>query len=213
MFIERGIVDDKNKKYNDNQIFKNFNCEINENEMVAIKGMSGSGKTTLLNIIGLLDNDYKGNIIINGVDVSNLNRKKREQFIRENISYLFQNYALIDDESIKDNLMLALEYVKMNKTEKKDLIKKTLKKVGIEKDINEKIYSLSGGEQQRVSLARTLLKPSKLILADEPTGNLDESNRNDIIKILLEMQKKGKTIIIVTHDNVVAQNCNTVIEI
>ena len=181
--------------------------------MVAIKGMSGSGKTTLLNIIGLLDNDYKGNIIISGVDVSNLNRKKREQFIRENISYLFQNYALIDDESIKDNLMLALEYVKMNKTEKKDLIKKTLKKVGIEKDINEKIYSLSGGEQQRVSLARTLLKPSKLILADEPTGNLDESNRNDIIKILLEMQKKGKTIIIVTHDNVVAQNCNTVIEI
>ncbi|MCI9131240.1 putative bacteriocin export ABC transporter [Thomasclavelia cocleata] len=206
-------INNLSKKYNDNQIFKNFNCEINENEMVAIKGMSGSGKTTLLNIIGLLDNDYKGNIIISGVDVSNLNRKKREQFIRENISYLFQNYALIDDESIKDNLMLALEYVKMNKTEKKDLIKKTLKKVGIEKDINEKIYSLSGGEQQRVSLARTLLKPSKLILADEPTGNLDESNRNDIIKILLEMQKKGKTIIIVTHDNVVAQNCNTVIEI
>ncbi|WP_279013474.1 putative bacteriocin export ABC transporter [Thomasclavelia cocleata] len=206
-------INNLSKKYNDNQIFKNFNCEINEKEMVAIKGMSGSGKTTLLNIIGLLDNDYKGNIIINGVDVSNLNRKKREQFIRENISYLFQNYALIDDESIKDNLMLALEYVKMNKTEKKDLIKKTLKKVGIEKDINEKIYSLSGGEQQRVSLARTLLKPSKLILADEPTGNLDESNRNDIIKILLEMQKKGKTIIIVTHDNVVAQNCNTVIEI
>ena len=206
-------INNLSKKYNDNQIFKNFNCEINENEMVAIKGMSGSGKTTLLNIIGLLDNDYKGNIIINGVDVSNLNRKKREQFIRENISYLFQNYALIDDESIKDNLMLALEYVKMNKTEKKDLIKKTLKKVGIEKDINEKIYSLSGGEQQRVSLARTLLKPSKLILADEPTGNLDESNRNDIIKILLEMQKKGKTIIIVTHDNVVAQHCNTVIEI
>lgn len=206
-------INNLSKKYNDNQIFKNFNCEINENEMVAIKGMSGSGKTTLLNIIGLLDNDYKGNIIINGVDVSNLNRKKREQFIRENISYLFQNYALIDDESIKDNLMLALEYVKMNKTEKKDLIKKTLKKVGIETDINEKIYSLSGGEQQRVSLARTLLKPSKLILADEPTGNLDESNRNDIIKILLEMQKKGKTIIIVTHDNVVAQNCNTVIEI
>ena len=206
-------INNLSKKYNDNQIFKNFNCEINENEMVAIKGMCGSGKTTLLNIIGLLDNDYKGNIIINGVDVSNLNRKKREQFIRENISYLFQNYALIDDESIKDNLMLALEYVKMNKTEKKDLIKKTLKKVGIEKDINEKIYSLSGGEQQRVSLARTLLKPSKLILADEPTGNLDESNRNDIIKILLEMQKKGKTIIIVTHDNVVAQNCNTVIEI
>lgn len=206
-------INNLSKKYNDNQIFKNFNCEINENEMVAIKGMSGSGKTTLLNIIGLLDNDYKGNIIISGVDVSNLNRKKREQFIRENISYLFQNYALIDDESIKDNLMLALEYVKMNKTEKKDLIKKTLKKVGIETDINEKIYSLSGGEQQRVSLARTLLKPSKLILADEPTGNLDESNRNDIIKILLEMQKKGKTIIIVTHDNVVAQNCNTVIEI
>ena len=206
-------INNLSKKYNDNQIFKNFNCEINEKEMVAIKGMSGSGKTTLLNIIGLVDNNYKGNIIINGVDVSNLNRKKREQFIRENISYLFQNYALIDDESIKDNLMLALEYVKMNKTEKKDLIKKTLKKVGIEKDINEKIYSLSGGEQQRVSLARTLLKPSKLILADEPTGNLDESNRNDIIKILLEMQKKGKTIIIVTHDNVVAQNCNTVIEI
>ena len=206
-------INNLSKKYNDNQIFKNFNCEINENEMVAIKGMSGSGKTTLLNIIGYCNNDYKGNIIINGVDVSNLNRKKREQFIRENISYLFQNYALIDDESIKDNLMLALEYVKMNKTEKKDLIKKTLKKVGIEKDINEKIYSLSGGEQQRVSLARTLLKPSKLILADEPTGNLDESNRNDIIKILLEMQKKGKTIIIVTHDNVVAQNCNTVIEI
>lgn len=112
-------INNLSKKYNDNQIFKNFNCEINENEMVAIKGMSGSGKTTLLNIIGLLDNDYKGNIIINGVDVSNLNRKKREQFIRENISYLFQNYALIDDESIKDNLMLALEYVKMNKTEKK----------------------------------------------------------------------------------------------
>lgn len=131
-------INNLSKKYNDNQIFKNFNCEINENEMVAIKGMSGSGKTTLLNIIGLLDNDYKGNIIINGVDVSNLNRKKREQFIRENISYLFQNYALIDDESIKDNLMLALEYVKMNKTEKKDLIKKTLKKLELKKILMRK---------------------------------------------------------------------------
>lgn len=201
------------KKYGDKIILNNLNYDIDDNEFIAIKGASGSGKTTLLNIIGLLDKDFEGEVLFNDKNIKKMSLKEKSAFIRNNISYLFQNYALIDNETIEQNLMLALEYTKLSKKEKKTLIKNALKMVGLKENVNQKIYKLSGGEQQRVALARTVLKPSKIILADEPTGNLDATNRDSVIHILKELKKQGKLIIVVTHDDYVAKACDKVMRL
>lgn len=201
------------KKFDDHTIFENFHLNIDDQEFIAITGMSGCGKTTLLNILGLLDFEYQGEVIYNQVHVKQLSNKKRAKFVRENISYLFQNYALIDDQTVYDNLLLALYYTKLKKEEKDKRIQETLKKVGLEGFENKKIYTLSGGEQQRVALARVILKPCQMILADEPTGNLDSSNRDIVLENLLDLNKEGKTVIIVTHDDYIAKKCNRVIRL
>ncbi len=201
------------KKFDDHAIFKDFHLNIDDQDFIAITGMSGCGKTTLLNILGLLDFEYQGEVICNHVHVKKLSNKERSKFVRENISYLFQNYALIDDQTVYDNLLLALYYTKLKKEEKDKRIQETLKKVGLEGFENKKIYTLSGGEQQRVALARVILKPCQMILADEPTGNLDSSNRDIVLTNLLELNKEGKTVIIVTHDDYIANKCNRVIRL
>lgn len=202
-----------NKKYDDITVLENFNLKINNGEIVSIIGKSGSGKSTLLNIIGLLDTKYEGTVVIDDENVSQFNYNKRRLYIRNNISYLFQNYALIDDETILDNLMLALHYTLDTRTDKIKKIKKILSTVGINKELNTKIHTLSGGEQQRVAFARTILKPSKLILADEPTGNLDDYNKKQIFDLLLLLNKMNKTIIIVTHDTDISALCNQVVQL
>ena len=201
------------KKFDDHTIFEDFHLNIDDQELIAITGMSGCGKTTLLNILGLLDFEYQGEVIYNQVHIKKLSNKKRAKFVRENISYLFQNYALIDDQTVYDNLLLALYYTKLKKEEKDKRIQETLKKVGLEGFENKKVYTLSGGEQQRVALARVILKPCQMILADEPTGNLDSSNRDIVLENLLELNKEGKTVIIVTHDDYIAKKCNRVIRL
>lgn len=128
--------------------------------------------------------------------------------IRENISYLFQNFALVDNFTIKENLLMALRYVKQTKKEKEESIDNALRMVGLENYQKLKVFEISGGEQQRVAIARCLLKPSKVILADEPTGSLDTKNRDEILAILNQLNASGKTIIIVTHDNKVAESCH-----
>lgn len=199
------------KTFGDKVIYENFSLNIQDNTMLAIVGGSGTGKTTLLNIIGLLDNKYNGQLLCDGKDMKSLNKNEKTKFIRENVNYLFQNYALIDNSTVEDNLMLALYYSKASKIEKKTKIKYVLTKVGLADFEKKKIYMLSGGEQQRVALARVMLKRGKYILADEPTGNLDEENRNIVFSNLQELHENGFTVIIVTHDKYIANKCTDIL--
>lgn len=201
------------KKFDERIILDKLSFTINDSEFVAIKGPSGSGKTTLLNIIGLLDNDYQGDLIYDGKSMKKMNDHHKSLYVRNNINYLFQNYALIEDESIEDNLALALEYPKLSKANKLNKINKALKIVGLDLNPKQKIYKLSGGEQQRIALARALIKPAKLILCDEPTGNLDAYNRDLVVEILKELRKYQKTIIVVTHDDAVADKADRVLKL
>ena len=202
-----------NKSFGEKQVFTNFNCTIKNGFMTAIIGKSGSGKSTLLNMIGLLDLDYQGEILYDDVNIKKLKENKQVEFIRNNINYLFQNYALVDNETVEQNLLLALAYEKISKTEKITKINEVLTKVDLTDFNNKKIYTLSGGEQQRIALARTILKKGDIILADEPTGNLDEGNKEIVLKILKEFKDLGKTIIIVTHDLSIANECDEVIKL
>lgn len=200
-----------NKSYSNKYLFKNLDFSIKKGEMVAITGSSGVGKSTLLNIIGLIDKPDSGEVVI----CSNKNpfdkEKVKLKLFRDNIGYLFQNYALVDNYTVSKNLDIALEYVK-NKN-KKRLKEEALEKVGLLDKLNNKIFELSGGEQQRVALARLMLKEKDIILADEPTGSLDEDNRDIILKLLKQLNDEGKTIVLVTHDKTVANMCNREINI
>ena len=204
-------IENLSKSFGEKKVIVNFNYQIDDGKMIAIMGKSGCGKSTFLNILGLLDTDYQGKIYYNGKLIAKENEKKKNQYIRNNINYLFQNYALIDDESVYNNLLLALTYVKISKSEKLDLINKALKLVDLEGFNDKKIYTLSGGEQQRIALARIILKKGSIILADEPTGNLDKENSNKIMRILKSLKEKGRTIIVVTHDEEVAKQCDDII--
>lgn len=201
------------KRFGDNVVLDSLNLDIHDGDLLAITGTSGCGKTTLLNILGLIDSNYEGDILYNGESLKNLKKSKRQLFIRNNISYLFQNYALIDDEDVKSNLALALYYEKMTKIEKERTIKNVLEKLGLTGYEKKKIFTLSGGEQQRVSIARTMIKKGNIILADEPTGNLDDENRDIVIRSLIELNQMGKTIVVVTHDDYVAKKCRRMIQL
>jgi len=197
------------KKYENKQVLDNFNLVVNKGEMMAITGQSGTGKSTLLNIVGLLEEPDSGDVIIQGIENAWKSEKKQIELFRYTIGYLFQNYALIDNETVSKNLDVALEYVKLpNKEDKK---KEVLEKVGLLDKLNSKIYQLSGGEQQRIALARLMLKKNDIILADEPTGSLDEVNRDQVLSILKSLNNEGKTILIVTHDPEVSKICTNVV--
>ena len=198
-----------NKKFNDKVIFNNLNLTIEDGEMLAISGASGSWKTTLLNILGKLDKEYDGNIII---DNKNLKTITQTNYLRNTIGYLFQNYALADNLTVTRNLDFSLKYSDDKSLEAKE---NALEMVGLDPKeyLNKKIYTLSGGEQQRVALARLFLKPCSIILADEPTGSLDVKNRDVVLEILRKMNEHGKTVIVVTHDPYVLTVCDRVIKI
>ena len=206
------MLENVSKSYN-KKVLDNISIDIKEGELVAITGESGRGKSTLLNIIGLLEYPDEGKLIIDGEVNVKPSSMKANKILRNKISYLFQNFALIDEESVYFNLMLSLKYNSCSKSEKKEKIKNALNKVGLENYEKRKIYELSGGEQQRVAIARVILKPSKIILADEPTGSLDEKNRDQVISLLKYLNKEGKTVVIVTHDKNVANECDRIIEL
>lgn len=205
-------LENVSKSYN-KKVLDNISIDIKEEELVAITGESGRGKSTLLNIIGLLEYPDSGKVIVDGQTNVKPSSMKANKILRNKISYLFQNFALIDEESVYSNLMLSLKYNSCSKSEKKEKIKNALNKVGLENYEKRKIYELSGGEQQRVAIARVILKPSKIILADEPTGSLDEKNRDQVISLLKYLNKEGKTVVIVTHDKNVANECDRIIEL
>lgn len=201
------------KKFDEKTLFENLNISIENGDLVAIIGKSGCGKTTLLNLIGLIDTVYEGEIECNGTLLDSLSSQQKQRFIRNNINYLFQNYALIDDSNVYENLKLAMYYDKISEEEKKEKIKQSLKMVDLEGYENKRVYTLSGGEQQRIALARAMIKKGNIILADEPTGNLDGENRDIVLNNLITQNKQGKTVIIVTHDDFVANQCNKIIRL
>ena len=200
-----------NKNYGNKYLFKNLNFSIKKGEMIAITGASGSGKSTLLNIIGLIDKPNSGEVSICGNKNPYDKEKIKLNLFRNNIGYLFQNYALVDNYTVSKNLDIALEYVKGK--DKKMLKEEALDKVGLLDKLNNKVFELSGGEQQRVALARLILKENDIILADEPTGSLDEDNKAIILRLLKELNNEGKTVVVVTHDKVVADMCDREINI
>ena len=197
------------KKYNEKNIVRNYNLKINKGEFISIVGESGSGKTTLLNIIGLLEKQTSGDIVVMGI--KNPTSKELTKLQREFYGYVFQNYALIEEDSVQTNLKLALKYNKV--IDKQAEINRALKLVGLEGYNKKKVFELSGGEQQRLALARIMLKKCEIILADEPTGNLDNKNRDIVFNILKDLNKQGKTIVIVTHDNYIANKCDKIIKL
>lgn len=199
------------KKFGSKEIFRNFSMEIEKGDFVCISGESGKGKSTLLNMIGLLDTPDSGDIIINGIKNTKFNSKEGRKLMRDNIAYVFQNYGLVDDRTVEYNLMISGRFSGKNK---KDDMTAALERVGLSKNmLSQKIYTLSGGEQQRVALARLYLKNSDMILADEPTGSLDAANRDKVMDILQDLNNSGKTVIIVTHDAEVAKCAKRTIKI
>lgn len=198
-----------NKTFENKILFSNFSENILKNEIVAVVGKSGSGKTTLLNMIGGLEKIESGEIYINNIKVE---KKNKIELYRNQVSFLFQNFALVDEWTVEKNLKIALSFRKSKKDSSEML--KILKIVGLKDKLKEKIYKLSGGEQQRVALARIYLQDNPVILADEPTASLDKENRDLVFSLLKRLQKeKGKTIIIVTHDQELANFCDRVIEL
>ena len=200
------------KHYDTKTIFNHFNLTIEDNELVAIVGNSGSGKSTLLNIMGLLEEIEDGEIIINHQLISN--KKDALLVMRYDIGYMFQNNALVDDYTVKENLDIVLKYSRFNKKEKLNAIKQVLSTVGLEGYENRKVYSLSGGEAQRIAFCKLLLKKPKIVLCDEPTGSLDATNTKMMMDLLLEYHhSSGATVVIVTHDLDIAKLCERVIHI
>ena len=189
-----------NKSFKDKVIFKDFSLDVEEGEFLSITGASGMGKTTLLNIIGLLEKPDSGDVFLFDTKNESFGSRKARDLRRHKLSYLFQNFGLVDNETCKFNLDLALEFSDYNREQKREAVSDALAKVGLEGFDNRKVYSLSGGEQQRVALAKILLKSPELILADEPTGSLDADNRDFVLSLLREFNEAGKTIILVTHD-------------
>lgn len=199
------------KHYDTKTIFDYFNLIIEKNELVAIEENSGSGKSTLPNIMGLLEEVDDGEIIINHHSISN--KKDALLLMRYDIGYMFQNNALVDDYTVKENPNIVLKYSRFNKKEKVNAVKQALTTVGLEGYENRKIYSLSGGEAQRIAFCKLLLKKPKIVLCDEPTGSLDETNTKMMMNLLLEYHHNGTTVVIVTHDLDVAKLCERVIHI
>ena len=186
------------KKYGNHSILDNINIDIYQGDFVCIFGKSGGGKTTLLNIIGTLEYYDSGEVLCFSKRNPVKNKKIGEILRREKIAYLFQNFVLVEKMTVEENMLLAVKYNK--EINKSDIINESLKKMGIADKLKAKVYELSGGEQQRVALARNMVKPFEIMLADEPTGSLDSENKNIVIDTLVKLNNEGKTIVVVSHD-------------
>ena len=195
-------------------ILKSINLNIKKGEFVMIMGKSGSGKTTLLNILGFLDKFDEGEYIFNNQDVTRLNESERSNFRNLNIGFIFQQFNLINTLNIYQNVELPMIYNnKYSKQEKKAQIENNLSIVGLLDKMNQKPLQLSGGQQQRVAIARALVNNPEIIFADEPTGSLDSDTGIEIMDLLKELNKQGKTIIMVTHDEDLTKYASKVIKL
>ena len=177
----------------------NVSFEIKGGEFVAIMGPSGCGKSTLLNILGLLDNPSSGSYELLGQEVANLKEKDRTKFRKGNIGFVFQSFNLIDELNVYENVELPLRYLNISASERKERVTAMLKRMNISHRAQHFPQQLSGGQQQRVAIARAVVSNPKLILADEPTGNLDSKNGKEVMELLQELNNEGTTIVMVTH--------------
>ncbi|WP_100642969.1 ABC transporter ATP-binding protein [Alteromonas facilis] len=184
---------------------RDFNLTVDEGDFVAVTGPSGSGKTTFLNIAGLLETFNGGSYTLDGEDVSNLNDKKRSQVRNEKIGFIFQNFNLIPELNLFDNVDVPLRYRRFTSAERKRRIEQSLDMVGLAKRMKHLPSQLSGGQQQRVAIARALAGEPRFLLADEPTGNLDTKMAQSVMELLGEINRNGTTIVMVTHDPHLAQ--------
>ena len=184
----------------------NINLEVSKGEFVSIMGPSGCGKSTMLNIMGLIDYPSEGNISISNQDMTNVNSKSMAQFRNQNLGFIFQSFHLINDLSVLDNVELPLLYRKMSGAERRERAEVALTAVGLKNRMKHFPSQLSGGQKQRVAIARAIVGNPKIILADEPTGNLDSVMGNEIMDILLQLnQEHNTTVVMVTHDENMAR--------
>lgn len=177
------------------------NLHVKEGEFVAIMGPSGCGKSTLLNIIGMLDNPTEGTYAFNDKEVGGLKESKRTQERKGNVGFVFQSFNLIDELTVYENVELPLIYLKIKASERKRMIKEVLERMKMGHRTKHFPQQLSGGQQQRVAIARAVVANPKLILADEPTGNLDSKNGSEVMNLLTELNQEGTTIVMVTHSD------------
>tara|TARA_B100000242_G_C43015546_1_gene472223 strand:- start:512 stop:1222 length:711 start_codon:yes stop_codon:yes gene_type:complete len=210
-------IDNLSKHYslskNTIKAIDNVSLKIDKKEYVALMGTSGSGKSTLMNIIGCLDTPSKGSYLLNNQDVSKLSDNRLAEIRNLEVGFVFQTFNLLSRINALDNVALPLIYAGYAKDERIKLAKKALKEVGLSDRIFHKPNELSGGQRQRVAIARALVNNPSIILADEPTGNLDSKNSGEIMKILKKIHLKGNTIVLVTHENDIAKNANRIIQL
>ena len=191
----------------------NVNLEIGDGEFVSIMGPSGCGKSTLLNILGLLDNPTDGEYHFNGQEVSNLSERQRAHLRKGNIGFVFQSFNLIDELTVYENVELPLLYLSVPSDERKERVEAALERTQIIHRKDHFPQQLSGGQQQRVAVARAVVATPKLILADEPTGNLDSTNGEEVMKLLSELNEAGTTIVMVTHSPADAEYSHRIIHL
>lgn len=184
---------------------------VAEGEFVAIMGESGSGKSTLLHIIGCMDRATEGSLYIDGVDTQKLKAKALDKLRKEKINFVFQHFALMEEYSIYENLESPLIARNIRKGKRKEIILEAVEKLGIQELVDKYPTQISGGQRQRVAIARAMITDTPLILADEPTGALDEENTRNVMALFEEMHKAGKTIVLITHDKKVAQYADRIL--
>jgi len=189
------------------------NLEIKQGEFVAIVGPSGSGKSTMMNLVGALDLASFGDIYLDSLDIEHLEESELAQIRGKKIGFIFQTFNLMPTLNALDNVALPMMFQGIEKEEREERAEKLLRDVGLGHRLNHLPNELSGGERQRVAIARALANDPDIILADEPTGNLDSKTGEDILKMFIELNKKGKTIIVVTHDNELAKNAKRIVRI
>ncbi len=192
---------------------KNINIEIVSGDFVAIMGPSGSGKSTLMNIIGLLDKATSGVFELDGVDIASLGQKQLAKLRRDKIGFVFQSFNLLPRLSVAQNVELPMVYAKKSAAERSKKVAEVLRKVGLSDKANNKSNRMSGGQVQRVAIARALTNSPSLILADEPTGNLDTKNGIEIMNLLRDLNKQGVTVIVVTHNPEVGDYANKILSV
>ena len=198
---------------NEVRALNDVSLQVKKGEFVAIIGQSGSGKSTLMNMLGCLDVPTSGSYFLNGNDVSGMSDDELSEVRNEEIGFIFQGFNLISNLTALENVELPLIYCGVNATKRRELAEESLRKVGLETRMDHKPAEMSGGQQQRVAIARALAAAPPVILADEPTGNLDSASSKEIMGILQELYEEGRTVVLITHDNGIAAAAKRVIRI
>lgn len=201
------------KQRNEFTALNEISLQIKDGEMVAVMGKSGAGKSTLLHIMGLLDNITSGELFLNEENVGLISKQRKCEIRREKIGFVLQDFGLISEDSVMDNVCLPLMFGSEGLAEVKRRAREQLERVSMLDRADEKVYVLSGGEKQRVAIARAMVTNPDYILADEPTGALDSKNAQDFMSELKKLNEMGKTIVIVTHDPEIAKQCSRMIKI